>query len=266
VTLTESTVFRNVAQGSGGGIYSFFGGKLTLNNSIVADNEAVVWGGGINADALEIRESTVSGNRAGYGAGVISGANETTPTLIISSTISGNSAVFEGGGISNWGTLVLLNSTVSGNSAEAAGGIFQEGVTALISSTIAANTAVIGSAVYDNTLGPVTQPFANSLIEGDCMGGQLTASASNNIESPGNTCGFDNHSVTAEQLNLGPLQDNGGPTMTHALGVGSVAIDQIRAVDCVDADGRPLTTDQRGEPRPETGGTMCDVGAFEVQP
>jgi hypothetical protein len=27
-----------------------------------------------------------------------------------------------------------------------------------------------------------------------------------------------------------------------------------------------VETDQRGEPRPETGGTLCDVGSFEVQP
>jgi hypothetical protein len=68
-------------------------------------------------------------------------------------------------------------------------------------------------------------------------------------------------------LNLGELADNGGPTMTHKpgdgdFGDGSVAIDKIPAVDCVDADGEPLTTDQRGEPRD----SMCDVGAFEVQP
>jgi hypothetical protein len=95
-------------------------------------------------------------------------------------------------------------------------------------------------------------------------------SVGGNLESPGNTCDFyqptDQVNVTAQQLNLGPLQDNGGPTQTHALGAGSVAINQIPAEDCVDADGAPLTTDQRGEPRPETGGTLCDVGAFEVQP
>jgi hypothetical protein len=50
----------------------------------------------------------------------------------------------------------------------------------------------------------------------------------------------------------------------HALLPGSVAIDVIPEAACVDADGEPLTEDQRGEPRP--GGTMCDVGAFEVQP
>ena len=62
---------------------------------------------------------------------------------------------------------------------------------------------------------------------------------------------------------LGPLQDNGGPTMTHALGPGSVAIDHIPAVDCVDADGAPLTTDQRGVTRPQ--GDACDVGAVEME-
>jgi hypothetical protein len=34
---------------------------------------------------------------------------------------------------------------------------------------------------------------------------------------------------------------------------------------CLDADDEPLTTDQRGQPRPETGDSMCDVGAFEVE-
>jgi hypothetical protein len=85
-----------------------------------------------------------------------------------------------------------------------------------------------------------------------------------NIESPGDTCGFDQETdqveVTAEQLNLGPLQDNGGPTGTHALGAGSVAIDQIPEADC------EVDTDQRGEPRPAGTESKCDVGAFEVQP
>jgi hypothetical protein len=59
---------------------------------------------------------------------------------------------------------------------------------------------------------------------------------------------------------LGPLQNNGGPTETHALLSGSDAINQIPEAAC------ELGEDQRGEPRPETGGTMCDVGAYEVQP
>jgi hypothetical protein len=53
---------------------------------------------------------------------------------------------------------------------------------------------------------------------------------------------------------LGPLQDNGGPTWTHALLEGSAAID---AGD----DSAAPTTDQRGLSRVGT----SDIGAFELQ-
>lgn len=45
-----------------------------------------------------------------------------------------------------------------------------------------------------------------------------------------------------------------------------IVIDLIPETECLDQAGKRLTTDQRGEPRPETNGTMCDVGAFEPQP
>jgi hypothetical protein len=61
---------------------------------------------------------------------------------------------------------------------------------------------------------------------------------------------------------LAPLADNGGPTMTHALGVGSPAIDQ----------GNATGPDQRGLPRVDNpnvanaaGGNGSDIGAFETQ-
>jgi len=100
---------------------------------------------------------------------------------------------------------------------------------------------------------------AGTIIHGDCIG--LMLSAGYNIESPRGTCGFnqtgDERFVTTEQLRLGPLQDNGGPTMTHTLGAGSVAIDHIPAVDC-DVDD-----DQRGVARPQ--GPACDVGSVEME-
>ena len=55
---------------------------------------------------------------------------------------------------------------------------------------------------------------------------------------------------------LGPLADNGGPTLTHALLAGSPAI------DIADAGACPAT-DQRGVTRPQ--GAGCDVGAFELE-
>jgi hypothetical protein len=109
--------------------------------------------------------------------------------------------------------------------------------------------------------------LARSLVDNDCEGAII--SGGYNIESPGDTCSFDQSTdlfdVSAMELNLGELADNGGSTMTHkpgdgGLGIGSHAIDRIPVADC------GVDTDQRGQPRPETGGTMCDVGAFEVQP
>jgi hypothetical protein len=69
-------------------------------------------------------------------------------------------------------------------------------------------------------------------------------------------------------LNLGPLQNNGGPTQTHALLTGSVAVDA--ATDCTDFDDNPIFTDQRGTARPIDGdgdfGPLCDAGAYEAPP
>ena len=238
-------------------------------------------GGGIfNLGALTLTGSTVFGNAANSGGGVFNGFGTFPPpssraTLTLkNSTVSGN--IQEGGcgegvcgvgGIFNLeGTLTVTNSTVSGNDAPDIlhwDGFPDDGfvVTATIVSSTVANIANLDGAMT----------LTNTLVVDGCTSDRGTmTSAGHNIESPGDTCGFDQTtdqvSVTTEQLNLGPLQDNGGPTMTHALGAGSVAIDQILEADCVDADGAPLTTDQRGQPRPETGGTKCDVGAFEVQP
>jgi hypothetical protein len=64
---------------------------------------------------------------------------------------------------------------------------------------------------------------------------------------------------------IGPLQNNGGPTWTHALLPGSEAIDTtFDNLGCVDETGALLTSDQRGATRPV--GARCDVGAFEFRP
>ena len=160
--------------------------------------------------------------------------------------MSGNTVArdefFGGGGIYNSGTATLTNSTVSGNTAENDGG---------------------GIYNYGTSMLTLTQ----SLVNGDCDGNGPVTSGGYNIESPGNTCGFtatgDQHTVLPDGplgLNLGSLQDNGGPTLTHAPQAPSAAINQIPLGAC------ELTTDQRGEDRPETGGSECDVGAVEVQP
>jgi hypothetical protein len=56
---------------------------------------------------------------------------------------------------------------------------------------------------------------------------------------------------------LGPLQDNGGPTLTMLPGAGSAAIGAITS-GCSD-----VPADQRGFPRPGNG-SSCDIGAVET--
>lgn len=213
-------------------------------------------------------ESTVSKNRSESQSGGI--ANLGTLT-IENSTISENSALYNAGGLGldDRATLVMLNSTVSGNSAgNWAGGIGGDRVSELtvIASTIADNVAdTAGSSIALRHAEVLT--IRNSLIVGDCYGTfYCESSCAGNIESGGDTCGFDpvtnRVDVSAQQLDLGPLEDNGGDTHTRLPGATSDAIDVIDPDDCLDAEGEPLTNDQRGVERPQ--GLGCDVGAVEA--
>jgi hypothetical protein len=163
---------------------------------------------------------------------------------VTNSTVSGNTATRiaggngRGGGIGNRATAMLANSTVSGNTAE-----------------------TVGDDLY-NENGTLT--LVNTLVDGECVtlgAAAVTSSSGGNLESSGDTCSLtdvtDQVNVTPEALGLGPLQDNGGPTRTHALLEGSVAIDAAVLFDC------PLT-DQRGVERPQ--GSACDIGAVEFVP
>ncbi len=107
--------------------------------------------------------------------------------------------------------------------------------------------------------------FEEPPLDGEsCRNSGDLISLGGNLDSDG-TCPFE---WTADPL-LGPLADNGGPTLTHALLPGSPAIDAVAPPDCgYDDDGdpntpdRPLLTDQRGVSRPQ--GAGCDIGAYEL--
>jgi hypothetical protein len=256
---------------SGGGVANE--GTLTIRGCVISNNWAGSpsgsWGDGggiLNARQMTIIDTTVTWNSVSHGTGGgIYNWGSATLTLV-NSTVSHNGGGFDGsgavgGGIRNLGELTIVNSTVSENWASnlfsaSGGGIYSSGRMSLINSTVSGNRAESAGAIVASDA-----EIANTLIDGDCEI-DSTVSREYNIESPGDTCGFgqtgDLVNITEGQLDLGPLQDNGGPTMTHSLGAGSVAIDHIPAVDC------EVDKDQRGEPRP--GDSMCDVGAFEVQP
>ncbi len=281
LTLKSSTVQENEAN-YGCGLYNI--GTATLIKTSVSQNGRALpsssWvssGSGIaSTGTLNLIDSVVSLNHDGRGdAAALSTYGTAT---LINSVVSDNYST-QSAAVSCGGSTTLVNSTVSGNAGLMTSGFECRGTLRLINSTVVA----LGGRSYAIRFRwePGELIAVNSIIVGafdsqrqrvfGCSFeniGAIAISQGGNIESVGDTCGLtdptDLVNVSAEDLNLGPLQDNGGPTMTHELLSGSVAIDQIPEADCVDADGAPLTTDQRGFTRPL--GDGCDVGAFEVQP
>ena len=233
----------------GGGIAN--GGDLTLVNSTVREN------------AAESQPEPCGGDPCAAGrAGGIWNGGEGTLTLV-STTVSGNTADSGGGIFQSGATLMLTNSTVSGNTASEGGGIYNDGSgpATLTNSTVSENSAGSGSAILLSAVGPFASIITTAtLIDGACtQQGEVTwTSGGYNIESPGNTCGFDQtgdqSGVSAVLLDLQPLANNGGPTQTHAITTDSAA---FNAGTC------EVDEDQRGVTRPQ--GPACDVGAFELE-
>jgi hypothetical protein len=274
LTLTDSTVLGNAGRGI------FTAGMATVTNSTVSGNSVAFLGEGsgiFNEGTLTLTNSTVSENHGMFeNSGIFNNGGTLTLT---DSTVSGN----DGGGIWNtwnavWdiGTVTLTNSTVS-QTAPGDWGIFlwNGGAVTLTNSTVSGGIRANTNTDPGDPPSFVSVVATATLIDGPCIleGDEVTWTTSHgyNIESPSDTCGFnqtgDQSGVTAEELNLGPLVDNGGPTKTHkpgdgGFGAGSVAIDWIPEADCT------VDTDQRGEARPVVivGPESCDVGAFEVQP
>ena len=146
-------------------------GDLTLVNvrvsgGVVSGGEGSDSGGIDNFGTLTLTNSTVSGNTAGDDGGGISNSNNGTVTLT-NSTVSGNTAGDNGGGINNNGTMTLTNSTASGNTAQFGGGIDNDGTMTLTNSTVSGNAASIDGGGIDN-FGTVT--LTNSTASGNLAG------------------------------------------------------------------------------------------------
>ncbi|MEM8782336.1 MAG: choice-of-anchor Q domain-containing protein [Planctomycetota bacterium] len=260
VEIADLTVTGGYAGGYGGGAGIWNSGDLTLTRVHVKDNTAAgngsVGGGVFNRSGdLVLRDSAVTGNSAGQGAGVASynGSFE-----ILNSTISGNTATSPGSsgyGYPGGGSVYsdssssgrIVSSTVTGNLGTN-GGIH---IASWYSSAVELhNTIVAGNAGDDLT-------FA--------WGASFTASSSHNLigTDPHNRLptGNNNQFIGDADPGLSPLGYYGGPTPTHALLPGSAAIAAGDAALVPD----DVTTDQRGLPRLDQADGTLDIGAFQSQ-
>ena len=288
VTLGEFEIVDSVISNNnaslGGGVGALFNATGVIENTTLDGNEASDGGGLFNLGNVDVVNSTLSGNSAGFGGGIMNGyltqgsayAGELD---VLNSTISGNEAEF-GGGIF---TLVLpsttstiRHSTIVNNKADAnaddqgtGGGVYAfYGALDIDHSIIAKNTVTPGGApdmqIDPGGVGGATAVITvtNSLI-GDNTGLELPESARDNDSwlqnEDGNYVGGPEGGVIDPLI--GDLADNGGPTETHALEFGSLAIDAGNESDLVDLP----VSDQRGEPFVRVADGALDMGAFESQ-
>lgn len=285
ITLNNTVISGNSAYGGdyavtyGGAVSAAGGGGVIMTGSTISGNSASSYvasvGGGVYGSAfVQLAQSSIALNSAsgylygGFGGGAYSYAGG---VLAIDSTISGNLANANGGGVDSY-QLILVNSTLSANYAAgfAGAGRSHGGLMRLYNSTITNNDAdagvggllvIDGSALLQSSI-----IFGNTAATGSTdpvdlyLYGTATvapASADNLIGDGGGVAPLPADTISADPQ-LGPLADNGGPTLTHALGTGSPAINAGNNV-------AGLSEDQRGPGFPRVVGGTADIGSFETQ-
>jgi hypothetical protein len=248
--------------------------RLDIADSTVSDNglSATVYahGGGVHANELTMRTCTITGNvtpssdlnHVGRGGGIFASHQAS----ILSSTISGNQGAY-GGGIyvpdAVDAALDIVDSTVSGNV-----GLIGAGVAGSVRS-ITASTIVFNLSTFPGGYNVPAGVFATyrTAIQSNIFFGNLSNGAAYDIGGQGNFVGANNlvgaspillppDTIHGDPL-LGPLQDNGGPTSTHALSTASPAIDHGN-------NAASLQNDQRGSGFPRVVGASADIGAYEL--
>jgi CSLREA domain-containing protein len=267
LTVSKSTLIGNTAS-YGGAIYTAgsFNEGVTVSGSTLAANSAEQSGGAICATvgALTVRDSLISGNTAPYGGGIAFSVTAHYDLVLSGNAVVGNNASQAGGGVFIYGVSynyppavapTLTNDTFYQNSAGNGGAIYSARYSkpTITSSTFSLNNATAGSVIFSRDF---STTFVNSIVASSTGGSScsgVVADGGSNIDDA-TSCGFTSAvgslAGTNPQLVL-PLANNGGPTLTVALGATSPALHF--AATCP-------STDQRGFSRPSS---QCDAGAFE---
>lgn len=288
VTAMNSLLDENNASSSGGAIYNW-SGTVTLSQTTLSNNQSGSSAGGIMSSGAttSIVDSNIVSNQAIRGGG----AYASGPSFEVKRTVFANnqSETIGGGLYLNGGSSMLENVTVSGNQAtELGGGLYVNGDSILNNATVAFNEAITGGGLFIADA-PYTTTLKNTLVASniatsgpDCEAEGLLQSMGYNLIGIETNCTntangtfipdtSDQVGTAAAPINplLGPLADNGGHSMTHALLSGSPALDAANPDTPGSSANSCATTDQRWITRPVDGnndGTAtCDVGAYEYE-
>lgn len=253
LTVADCVIENNQTNSAGGGIYNT--SIVNVVRTTVRSNIAYLGGGLYSRGEGAIRNSTFYGNGAtGAGGGAYVSSFDAATLYVVNSTFSRNYANGNGGGIDSEGSTFLYNTTIVDNDADhdrdefggIGGGVLVNPGSrfVVVNSLIAINT-MLDAPIYNDCSGTLEAYGRNYFY--DLAGCTLPNAGASGLITPGT---------------IGALQDNGGPTWTHALLPGSQAIDgTLTGLGCVDENGTQLPSDQRGAAR--IAGARCDAGAFE---
>lgn len=249
LTLNADQIRGNqTTSGSAGGGIINLAGVMTLNNTVVSNNQAYGAGGIDNFASLTLNNSIITGNQALIRGIIVSnggGLNNASTLTMNNSLVSGNQASGNGGGISNSsGTLSITNSTISNNSAAGVGGGIYSNGAALNAyfTTISGNLADNGNAGIGFG-GGISSPSGTINLKGVLLGqnyasidpsdgsGSFNSLDYNLIQTLGQVTltGTTTHNLTGSDPLLDSARMNGGPTPTRALFTGSPAVNAVPA-------------------------------------
>lgn len=281
LTIVNSIISGNrAADGKnpyGGGVA---GVSLTIINSTISGNSAVGAfpftfgaGGGI-AGSGTITNSTITSNYAGLRGGGISGVGTITNCTISNNGAGGGTNNFPGTGGGILGGGRITNCTISGNSVFGStfkgpgfgGGIYAIGTMAISNSTFSDNYIISygnGGSIYNGSALEIGNTILNKTGFGENIfnkGGTITSAGYNlSNDDGGGYLNGPGDMINIDPM-LAPLQDNGGPTETHALRPGSPAIDGGDP-----SFAPPPWYDQRGPNFYRLRNDRIDIGSFETQ-
>lgn len=279
LTVESCSFATNWAIGSGGALItsgtavvrdSVFVGNSTSSDGGAIANYATAAGGSLRLERCSLHGNRSVGQWAGKGGAVVSHAG----LHLGSSTLFGNQARY-GGAVALLGDAILANCTFSGNEAtgtpSGGGALWVQGGSArLVNCTVTANRVTGrwygggGGVHVDGESAAVT--LQNTIVAGNTT--VLTGADSSPVANFLVLAGTAEHAGLSNLIGgdprLGPLQDNGGPTLTHLPFPGSPAIDTGSNELAVDLEGQPLANDQRGFARVQH--DRVDLGAVETLP